>query len=53
MVGPKPQDPRVAAPIPQEIEARVNEVLSRPAETLSEEAVHLEEAYRILNDALA
>lgn len=50
---PTPQDPRRPGPSPEEIEARVNGVLSRHAATLTEETTNLEEAYRILNDALA
>ncbi len=53
MVGPKPQDPRAAGAAPQEVAAQVNEVLSRQSVSLAEEATNLEEAYRILNDALA
>lgn len=52
MVTPKPQDPRVAALSSKEIQDKLTEVLARPADTLAQEAVNLEEAYRILNEAL-
>lgn len=50
---PRPQDPRTPGPNPAEVETRLHDVLARDAQTLSEEAGNLEEAYRILNDALA
>lgn len=53
MVTPNPQDPRLAGPSAETVESTLHEILSRPADNLAEEAVHLEEAYRILNDALA
>lgn len=52
MVAPKPQDPRSSAD-PELIAAKVNEILSKTAENLSEEAAFLEEAHRILSEALA
>ncbi|MFP7365848.1 hypothetical protein SFC07_08770 [Corynebacterium callunae] len=52
MVAPKPLDPRQSAD-PAQIAAQVNEVLSRPANTLKSEAANLEEAHRILNEALS
>ncbi|AGN19147.1 hypothetical protein cgp_1599 [Corynebacterium glutamicum MB001] len=54
MNSPKPHDPRAAhVTNPEEIAGKVNEVLSREAETLRDEALNLEEAHRILNDALS
>ncbi len=49
----KPQDPHNPGLNPDEVQQRVREVLSRDAVSLSEEAGHLEEAYRILNAALS
>ena len=54
MTSPKPQDPRAAHFVdPEELAGKVTEVLSRESETLRDEALHLEEAHRILNDALS
>lgn len=51
-MNPRPRDPAVA-PAPEEITAQINEILSRPADTLPAEVAHLEEAYRVLNEALS
>lgn len=50
---PIPHDPGAHGPSPEEITAQINEILSRPAETLPTEVEHLEEAYRVLNEALS
>ncbi|BAU95766.1 hypothetical protein N24_1504 [Corynebacterium suranareeae] len=54
MTSPKPHDPRTANFVdPEEITSKVNDILSRHADTLRDEASNLEEAHRILNDALS
>ena len=50
---PRPQDPRALSASPAKVQSMLDDVLSRDSHTLSEEARNLEEAYRILNDALA
>lgn len=57
--APIPRDPRNfptdqhTAPTPDTVEARLQEILSRHPVTLAEEAGILEEAHRLLHDALA
>lgn len=57
--APLPRDPRsprpgeAASPGPEIIEARLKEILSHHPETLAEEVGILEEAHRLLHDALA
>lgn len=57
--APIPRDPRnprpgeTSPPVPEAVEARLQEILSRHPVTLAEEAGILEEAHRLLHDALA
>ncbi|WP_143758443.1 hypothetical protein [Corynebacterium efficiens] len=57
--APLPRDPRnprtgeTDSPGPETIEARLQEILSPHPQTLAEEAGILEEAHRLLHDALA
>lgn len=54
MTAPRPHhDPRALSASPAQVHSMLDDVLSRDSHTLSEEARNLEEAYRILNDALA
>lgn len=53
VTAPRPQDPRALSASPAKVQSMLDDVLSRDSHTLSEEARNLEEAYRILNDALA
>lgn len=49
---PKPHDDRKLAYTPQEIVEKLNDILSKPAMNLSDEAAQLHDAHEVLQEAL-